>query len=117
MVRSQHPTLAAGSKSGTGVADRVHHLGLCRLQYRHLALHHSEKPPRRAAIGVRITRRQVAVVGRLDQPVHRGGSGVNYRRPVSPGRISVYVVLLLGATASLLPFVYMLMTSFKSYSS
>ncbi|HLZ30188.1 MAG TPA: carbohydrate ABC transporter permease [Chloroflexota bacterium] len=39
------------------------------------------------------------------------------RRPMSLTRAGVYLVLLLGATASLLPFVYMLMTSVKSYSS
>jgi multiple sugar transport system permease protein len=59
----------------------------------------------------------VALVGRLDQPLQRRGGGVSYRRPVSPGRVGVYVLLLLGATVSLLPFVYMLMTSVKSYSS
>jgi multiple sugar transport system permease protein len=36
---------------------------------------------------------------------------------VSVGRVSIYVVLVLGATGSLLPFVYMLMTSVKSYGS
>jgi multiple sugar transport system permease protein len=36
---------------------------------------------------------------------------------VSLGRASIYVVLILGAIASLLPFVYMVMTSLKSYGS
>src|ERR1700716_2924376 len=44
-------------------------------------------------------------------------SGVAPRRPISLWRIGVYVVLVVGATASLMPFVYMLMTSLKSYSS
>src|SRR5712691_10564610 len=35
--------------------------------------------------------------------------------PVSAGRAVTYLVLILGAIASLLPFVYMVMTSFKSY--
>jgi multiple sugar transport system permease protein len=38
-------------------------------------------------------------------------------RPLSLARAGVYVVLSLGAVASLLPFVYMLMTSVKSYGS
>jgi multiple sugar transport system permease protein len=57
----------------------------------------------------------VAVAGRLDQSLRLGGGAS--RRPVSLVRVGVYVVLVLGATASLLPFVYMLMTSLKSYSS
>jgi multiple sugar transport system permease protein len=38
-------------------------------------------------------------------------------RPLSLARAGVYLVLSLGAVASLLPFVYMLMTSVKSYGS
>jgi multiple sugar transport system permease protein len=59
----------------------------------------------------------VALVGRLDQPIQHRPGGVSYRRPVSPARVGVYVVLVLGATASLLPFVYMLLTSLKSYGN
>src|SRR5258708_39983692 len=44
-------------------------------------------------------------------------SGVAPRRPISLWRIGVYMVLVVGATASLMPFVYMLLTSVKSYSS
>ena len=36
---------------------------------------------------------------------------------VSAGRVGIYVVLILGAVASLLPFVYMVMTSLKSYGA
>jgi multiple sugar transport system permease protein len=43
--------------------------------------------------------------------------GVSQSPPISPWRVGVYFVLVLGALASLLPFVYMLMTSLKSYSS
>jgi multiple sugar transport system permease protein len=50
----------------------------------------------------------MAVTARLAPPA---------RHPVSVWRAGVYVVLVLGATASLLPFIYMLMTSVKTYSS
>ncbi|MGI9145187.1 MAG: carbohydrate ABC transporter permease [Chloroflexota bacterium] len=36
---------------------------------------------------------------------------------MSAGRVAVYVLLVLGAAVSVLPFVYMLMTSLKSYGS
>jgi multiple sugar transport system permease protein len=36
---------------------------------------------------------------------------------IRPGRAGTYLVLILGAIASLLPFVYMVMTSFKSYGA
>jgi ABC-type glycerol-3-phosphate transport system permease component len=39
------------------------------------------------------------------------------RRPVSPGMVLVYSVLVLGAIISVLPFIYMIMTSLKSYGS
>jgi multiple sugar transport system permease protein len=52
----------------------------------------------------------VAVVGSVRRRVAPG-------RPFSPTRAGVYLVLILGAVASLLPFVYMLMTSVKSYGS
>ena len=35
--------------------------------------------------------------------------------PFSPGRTAIYGVLIVGALLSLLPFVYMLLTAFKSY--
>jgi multiple sugar transport system permease protein len=54
----------------------------------------------------------VAVIARQG----RGGR-LEAARPVSLVRAGVYVVLILGAIASLLPFVYMLMTSVKSYGS
>jgi multiple sugar transport system permease protein len=54
----------------------------------------------------------VAVAAR---PRSRGQAGDG--RPFSLTRAGVYVVLILGAVASLLPFVYMLMTSVKSYGS
>src|SRR5437868_11304417 len=38
-------------------------------------------------------------------------------RPLTLGRVLVYAVLVLGALASVLPFVYMIMTSFKTYGS
>jgi multiple sugar transport system permease protein len=57
----------------------------------------------------------VAVVGQLDRSLRLGGAA-SHRRPISLVRLAIYVVLVLGATASLLPFVYMLMTSLKSYS-
>jgi multiple sugar transport system permease protein len=55
-------------------------------------------------------------VGLVEHSIQRRG-GVSFRRPVSLTRVGMYVVLVLGATASLLPFVYMLMTSLKSYGS
>jgi ABC-type glycerol-3-phosphate transport system permease component len=39
------------------------------------------------------------------------------RRPISAGQIAIYVVLTLAAAASVLPFIYMLMTSLKTYGS
>jgi multiple sugar transport system permease protein len=56
----------------------------------------------------------MAVAAQLEQPLHRR---ISKGRPISPWRVGVYLVLLLGALACLLPFVYMLMTSVKSYSS
>src|ERR1051326_6698788 len=52
----------------------------------------------------------MAVAGRA---LRRDGTG----RPMSLTRLGLYIVLWLGALASLLPFVYMLMTSVKGYGS
>src|ERR1700681_5030807 len=55
----------------------------------------------------------MALAGHLEQPIRRASNG----RSVSLTRVGVYAILVLGAAVSLLPFVYMLMTSVKSYSS
>jgi multiple sugar transport system permease protein len=55
----------------------------------------------------------MAVVGRAFDPAGRSRPS----RPLSLSRIGVYAVLWLGAIACLLPFVYMLLTSVKSYGS
>src|ERR1700681_3345606 len=55
----------------------------------------------------------MALAGHLEQPIRRASNG----RSVSLTRVGVYAILVLGAAVSLLPFVYMLMTSLKSYSS
>lgn len=36
---------------------------------------------------------------------------------ISPGRIGIYLVLIVGSAISILPFVYMIMTAFKSYGA
>ncbi|MDQ6670560.1 MAG: carbohydrate ABC transporter permease [Chloroflexota bacterium] len=58
----------------------------------------------------------MALVGRLNQRLEPR-RGVHRSRPLSPARAGVYTVLVLGAAASVLPFVYMLLTSVKSYGN
>lgn len=40
-----------------------------------------------------------------------------FRAPFSPAKLLLYVVLILGALASIMPFFYMIMTSLKTYGS